>query len=145
MGELGKTFLWDPYFPVGMRDTLVHVLLLLSKHRLRAVPVVQLCNSHVVGFITQNAVIHLLLESSGLEWFDSIVDKVISKFRFHDEEHVLHVYGDQNIMEAFHLLWEKQMGAVAVTDRESKSLIGCLRNSDTYLLLEKEYLFQNRK
>lgn len=67
------------------------------------------------------------------------------QFRFHDEEHVLHVYGDQNIMEAFHLLWEKQMGAVAVTDRESKSLIGCLRNSDTYLLLEKEYLFQNRK
>ncbi|KAG6605070.1 SNF1-related protein kinase regulatory subunit gamma-1, partial [Cucurbita argyrosperma subsp. sororia] len=145
VGELGKTFLWDPYFPVGMRDTLFHVLLLLSKHRLQAVPVVQLCNSHVVGFITQNAVIHMLLESSGLEWFDSIVDKVISKFRFHNEEHVLHVYGDQNIMEAFQLLWEKQMGAVAVTDRESKSLIGCLRNSDTYLLLEKEDLFQNRK
>lgn len=53
MGELGKTFLWDPYFPVGMRDTLFHVLLMLSKHRLQAVPVVELSNSHVIGFITQ--------------------------------------------------------------------------------------------
>lgn len=145
VGELGKTFLWDPYFPVGMRDTLFHVLLMLSKHRLQAVPVVELSNSHVIGFITQNAVIHLLLESSGLGWFDSIADKVISNFRFDNEDHVLHVYGDQNIIEAFHILWEKQIGAVAVTDRGSKRLIGCLRNSDTYLLLEKEDLFQNRK
>lgn len=53
MGELGKTFLWDPYFPVGMRDTLFHVLLMFSKHRLQAVPVVELSNSNVIGFITQ--------------------------------------------------------------------------------------------
>ncbi|KGN61852.2 hypothetical protein Csa_005954 [Cucumis sativus] len=145
VGELGKTFLWDPYFPVGMRDTLFHVLLMLSKHRLQAVPVVELSNSHVIGFITQSAVIHLLLESSGLEWFDGIADKVISDFRFDNEEHVLHVYGDQNIIEAFHILWNKQIGAVAVTDRGSKTLIGCLRKSDAYLLLEKEDLFQNRK
>ncbi|XP_050935007.1 SNF1-related protein kinase regulatory subunit gamma-1-like [Cucumis melo] len=145
VGELGKTFLWDPYFPVGMRDTLFHVLLMFSKHRLQAVPVVELSNSNVIGFITQTAVIHLLLESSGLEWFDGIADKVISDFRFDNEEHVLHVYGDQNIIEAFYILWNKQIGAVAVTDRGSKRLIGCLRNSDAYLLLEKEDLFQNRK
>lgn len=67
------------------------------------------------------------------------------QFRFSNEEHVLHVYGDENITEAFHILWENQVGAVAVTDRESKRLIGSLRNSDVCLLLEKEDLFQNRK
>ncbi|KAA0045565.1 SNF1-related protein kinase regulatory subunit gamma-1-like [Cucumis melo var. makuwa] len=138
VGELGKTFLWDPYFPVGMRDTLFHVLLMFSKHRLQAVPVVELSNSHVIGFITQRIVYQQL---------NNIVVSFLGycRFRFDNEEHVLHVYGDQNIIEAFYILWNKQIGAVAVTDRGSKRLIGCLRNSDAYLLLEKEDLFQNRK
>ncbi|KAI3978841.1 hypothetical protein MKX01_016016 [Papaver californicum] len=51
--ELAKSFLWDPFFPVYLEDTLFHVLLLLSKHRLHVVPVVEQSNSQVTGFITQ--------------------------------------------------------------------------------------------
>lgn len=53
VGELAKFFLWDPFFPIHMDDTLFHVLLLFSKHHLQAVPVTEKSNSVVSGFVSQ--------------------------------------------------------------------------------------------
>jgi CBS-domain-containing membrane protein len=52
---MARSFRWGPFLPVRPEDTLLHVLLLLSKHRLKAVPVVDVesSNSRVKGFITQ--------------------------------------------------------------------------------------------
>ena len=59
VGELAKFFLWDPFFPVHLENTLVHVLLLLSKHhRLQAVHVVEQSNFQGIGHVTQ--VCHVL-------------------------------------------------------------------------------------
>nr|XP_011459643.1 PREDICTED: uncharacterized protein LOC101297988 [Fragaria vesca subsp. vesca] len=54
IGELAKSFLWDSYFPVHIDETLFHVLLLLSKHRLHVVPVIERTNSQLTGFISQD-------------------------------------------------------------------------------------------
>ncbi|PSS19144.1 SNF1-related protein kinase regulatory subunit gamma-1 like [Actinidia chinensis var. chinensis] len=145
IGELAKSFLWDPFFPVHLDDTLFHVLLLLSKHRLQFVPVTEQSSSKVIGFVTSSAVIQLLLQSNGLEWFDSIADKALSEFRFENDEHAVFVYGDQSVTETMHVLWENQIGAVAVVQRETKRLIGCVRNSDLHLLLDNNDLFNNRR
>ncbi|XP_048336134.2 SNF1-related protein kinase regulatory subunit gamma-1 isoform X2 [Ziziphus jujuba] len=145
IGELAKSFLLDPFFPVNLDDTLFHVLLLLSKHRLQVVPVIEQPNSQVIGFITQNAVMQFLLQSSGLDWFDRIADKALTDFWFEHKEHAVHVYGDQSITEALHTLWKNRTGVIAVTDRESKRLIGSVRNSDVYLLLESENLLHDKK
>lgn len=53
VGELAKSFLWNPFFPVSLDDTLLHVLLLLSKHRVQVVPVVDQSHLQVIGFVTQ--------------------------------------------------------------------------------------------
>lgn len=53
IGELAKSFLWDSFFPVRLDDTLFHVLLLLSKHRLQVVPVIERPDSKDIGFVTQ--------------------------------------------------------------------------------------------
>lgn len=53
IGELAKSFVWDPFFPVSLEDTHFQVLLLLSKHRLQVVPVIALSESKIVGFVTQ--------------------------------------------------------------------------------------------
>ncbi|KAA8536091.1 hypothetical protein F0562_028569 [Nyssa sinensis] len=145
IGELAKSFLWDPFFPVHLNDTLFHVLLLLSKHRIQFVPVIEQFSSKVIAFVTQNAVIQLLLQSSGLEWFDSIADKPLSEFRFENDEHAVHLYGDQSIAEAMHILWENRIGAVAVVRRETERLIGCVTRSDLHLLLDNDDIFNNRK
>ncbi|KAF3435726.1 hypothetical protein FNV43_RR22818 [Rhamnella rubrinervis] len=126
-------------------DTLFHVLLLLSKHRLQVIPVIEQSNSQVMGFITENAVMQLLLQSSGLDWFDGISNKALTEFRFENKEHIVHVYGDQNIAEALHILWKSRIGVIAVRDRENDKLIGSVRSSDVFLLLESENLLHNRK
>ncbi|KAL3538985.1 hypothetical protein ACH5RR_002351 [Cinchona calisaya] len=81
VGELAKYFLWDPFFPIHVNDSLLHVLLLLSKHRLQVLPVMEQSESKVIGIVSQNAVIRALLQASGLEWFHSIADRSLSEFR----------------------------------------------------------------
>ncbi|KAB2042889.1 hypothetical protein ES319_D02G248700v1 [Gossypium barbadense] len=144
VGELAKSFLWNPFFPVRLEDTLFHVLLLISKHRIQVVPVVEQSNLKVTGFVTQNAVIQLLLQSDGLTWFDSIAEKPLSEFRFENES-VSFVYGDESIADALHVLFKSQTGAVAVINRQTRMLICSVRNGDVYLLMENDKIFRDRK
>ncbi|MBA0855172.1 hypothetical protein Goshw_010102 [Gossypium schwendimanii] len=144
IGELAKSFLWNPFFPVRLEDTLFHVLLLISKHRIQVVPVVEQSNLKVTGFVTQNAVIQLLLQSDGLTWFDSIAEKPLSEFRFENES-VSFVYGDESIADALHVLFKSQTGAVAVINRQTRMLIGSVRNGDVYLFMENDKIFRDRK
>uniref|UniRef100_A0A0E0JLI0 CBS domain-containing protein n=1 Tax=Oryza punctata TaxID=4537 RepID=A0A0E0JLI0_ORYPU len=142
---LAKSFLWEPFFPVRSHDTLFHAMLLFSKHRrINVVPVVELMNSSVVGFVTQNAVMELLLSSSGLEWLDKIADKQLSEFRFANANKPVSVYSDQTLADALHILSKEKIG-VAVVDRKTSCLIGSIQCSDLYLLLDDSSLFRNRK
>ncbi|KAH0449544.1 hypothetical protein IEQ34_020236 [Dendrobium chrysotoxum] len=146
VGELAKFFLWEPFFPASPGDSLLRVLLLFSKHRrLKVVPVVESSNSCVVSFITQNAVLQLLLQSSGLDWFDQIADMPISDFGFEKNRALVCIFGDQTVADALHILWENHSDAVPVIGRVTKTLIGFVRSSDIYLLLEDDELYENRK
>jgi CBS domain-containing protein len=49
------------------------------------------------------------------------------------------------LAEALHILRESRIGVVAVVNRENKKVIGCIRNSDVYLLLEKNEILGDRK
>lgn len=141
---LAKLSLWEPFFPVRTHDTLFHAMLLFSKHhRLNVAPVVELVNSNILGFVTQNAVMELLLQSSGLEWLDKIADKQLSEFRFaHTRKPVL-VYSHQTLADALHILSKEKMG-VAVIDRKTSRLIGSIQCSDLYLFLDDSSLFSKR-
>uniref|UniRef100_A0ACD5VLB6 Uncharacterized protein n=1 Tax=Avena sativa TaxID=4498 RepID=A0ACD5VLB6_AVESA len=142
---LAKLFLPEPFFPVRSHDTLFHAMLLFSKHqRLNVIPVVESVNSIVDGFVTQNAVIELLLQSSGLEWLDKIVDKQLSEFRFVNASKPVSVYSDHSTADAFRVLSKEKTG-VAVIDRKTRCLTGMIQCSDVYLLLDDNSLFSNRR
>ncbi|XP_051225094.1 SNF1-related protein kinase regulatory subunit gamma-1 [Lolium perenne] len=142
---LAKLFLLEPFFPVRSHDTLFHAMLLFSKHqRLNVIPVVESVNSSVDGFVTQNAVIELLLQSSGLEWLDKIADKQLSEFRFVNASKPVLVYSDQTAADAFRVLSKEKTG-VAVIDRNTQCLTGMIQCSDVYLLLDDNSLFSNRR
>lgn len=51
---------------------MLSVLLLLSKYRLRNVPVIESGNPMIKNFITQSAVVQGLEQCKGRDWFDSI-------------------------------------------------------------------------
>nr|XP_043626480.1 SNF1-related protein kinase regulatory subunit gamma-1-like [Erigeron canadensis] len=141
IGELAASFLWNPVFPVKPDQTIFHVLLLLSKHRLSVVPVTEHSSSKVVGYVTEDSINHILLQSSGLEWFDSIADKPLSDFRFEYNNQIVSVYNDQSIAEAVHMLWTNKVCAIAVEQRHTQKLIGCLRYSDVHRLLDDDSIF----
>ncbi|KAF6166687.1 hypothetical protein GIB67_005549 [Kingdonia uniflora] len=143
VGELAKSFLWDPFFPVHLNDTLFQVLLLLSKHQLQVVPVTE--GSNVIGFVTKIAIVELLLQSSGLDWFDRISDKALSEFRLENDGRLVYVYGDQTLAEALHCLRENKVDGVPVINRETKTLIGNVRVHDIHLLLDNEKFFRDRR
>uniref|UniRef100_A0A453F3N3 CBS domain-containing protein n=1 Tax=Aegilops tauschii subsp. strangulata TaxID=200361 RepID=A0A453F3N3_AEGTS len=93
---------------------------------------------------TKNAVMELLLQSSGLEWLDKIADKQLSVFRFANASKPVLVYSDEIVAYAFGVLSKEKTG-VAVIDRKTRRLIGMIQCSDVYLLLDDSSLFSNRK
>ncbi|KAH9320029.1 hypothetical protein KI387_021798, partial [Taxus chinensis] len=149
VGEIARSFRWGPFLPVRVDDSLLHVLLLLSKHRLKAVPVVNPPDMHVKGFITQNAAVQILLQCSGLDWFDMIAHKALFDFgRFHKEQafgQIIHLYGNQFIIDAVDCLWKHRISAVPVIDWKSRTILGHVRNTDMRLLLDDHNIFSKRR
>ncbi|KAK8529936.1 hypothetical protein V6N12_060706 [Hibiscus sabdariffa] len=67
-----------------------------------------------------------------------------SSHRFENES-VSCVCGDESIAEALRILFKSRIGAIAVVDRQTRRLIGCVRNSDVYHLMENDKIFHDRK
>jgi len=47
------------------------MLFLLSKYRMKSLPVVDLGEGKIENIITQSSVVHMLAECAGLPWFES--------------------------------------------------------------------------
>ncbi|EFJ15015.1 hypothetical protein SELMODRAFT_445715 [Selaginella moellendorffii] len=148
LGTLAQSFRWGPFLPVKHDDTLLHVLLLLSRHRLKAVPVIDSQDRLVRGFVTQNAAVQLLLQCSGLTWFDTIANKPLTELRAQlglGASEVVCVNHDDVILDAMTTMWKFRISSVPVVERESRRLIGNVRGTDVLLMIEKPELFHQRR
>lgn len=67
-----KSFRWAPFLPVSTESSMLSVMLLLSKYRLRNVPVIKAGEPDIKNYITQSAVVHGLEGCNGRDWFDHI-------------------------------------------------------------------------
>ncbi|TXG46625.1 hypothetical protein EZV62_027876 [Acer yangbiense] len=72
------SYRWAPFLPVATDSSMLTVLLVLSKYRLRNVPVIEPGNPDMKNFITQSAVIQGLEGCKGRDWFDCIAARPIS-------------------------------------------------------------------
>ena len=68
-------FRWGPFLPVQPDDSLLTLLLLLARYRLKNVPVVVSGQPEVVNIVTQASVVEVLRGCGGMEWFDRVADK----------------------------------------------------------------------
>lgn len=73
-----KYYRWAPFLPVATDSSMLSVLLLLSKYRLRNVPVIEQGQPLVKNYITQSAVVRGLEGCKGRDWFDCISTHSIS-------------------------------------------------------------------
>lgn len=76
--SLLKSYQWAPFIPVSTDSAMLTVLLLLSKYRLRNVPVIEAGKHELQNFITQSAVVQGLEGCKGRDWFDCIAARPLS-------------------------------------------------------------------
>ncbi|XP_027100468.2 SNF1-related protein kinase regulatory subunit gamma-1-like isoform X1 [Coffea arabica] len=140
-----KSYRWAPFIPVATDSSMLSVLLLLSKYRLRNVPVIETGNSSIRNFITQSAVIHGLERCNGRDWFDCISANPISKLGlpFMTPDEVVSVQSDELILEAFKKMKDNQIGGLPVVEGPKKQIVGSVSIRDIRFLLLKPELFSS--
>ncbi|XP_047959426.1 SNF1-related protein kinase regulatory subunit gamma-1-like [Salvia hispanica] len=140
-----KSYRWVPFVPVAPDSSMLSVMLLLSKYRLRNVPVIELGSPSISNFITQSAVVHGLQECRGRDWFDCIAAHPISDLGlpFMSPDQVVSVRDNELVLEAFKKMKENQIGGLPVVEGESTKIFGNISIRDIRFLLLKPELFTN--
>lgn len=140
-----KSYRWAPFVPVATDSSMLSVLLLLSKYRMRNVPVIERGNPFLKNFITQSAVIRGLEGCKGRDWFDCISAHPISELGlpYMSPDEVICVQNDELILEAFKKMKENNIGGLPVVEGPKRKIVGNVSIRDIRFLLLKPELFSN--
>lgn len=138
-----EMYRWAPFLPVAVDSSMLTVLLLLSKYRLRNVPVVDVRKLSINNFITQSAVVQGLKQCKGRDWFDCIAARPLSDlglpFMSYDE--VISIKSDELILEAFKRMKDNRIGGLPVLDDPGRKIVASLSIQDIRFLLLRPQLF----
>lgn len=77
--DIAGSFRWAPFLALQKSNSFLTMLLLLSKYRMKSVPVVDLGEGKIDNIITQSSVLHMIEECADLHWFESWGSKKISE------------------------------------------------------------------
>ncbi|KAF1002402.1 SNF1-related protein kinase regulatory subunit gamma-1-like [Apium graveolens] len=137
------SYRWAPFIPVAADSSMLGVLLLLSKYRLRNVPIIESGKPTIKNFITQSAVVKGLENCQGRDWFDSIAAQPITEagLPFMSTNEVISIKSSELVLEAFKLMRDNQIGGLPVTEGPEKNIIGSLSIKDIRFLLLNRELF----
>ncbi|XWS34053.1 hypothetical protein CRYUN_Cryun21dG0006200 [Craigia yunnanensis] len=140
-----KSYRWAPFIPVATNSSMLSVLLLLSKYRLRNVPVIEPGKPDIKNYITQSAVIGGLEGCRGRDWFDCISTRPISDLGlpFMSSDEVISIESDDLVLEAFRRMRDNQVGGLPVVEGPRKEIVGNVSIRDIRHLLLKPELFSN--
>ncbi|KAI5436544.1 SNF1- protein kinase regulatory subunit gamma-1-like [Lathyrus oleraceus] len=140
VGSILKSYRWAPFVPVAKNSVMLTVLLLLSKYRLRDVPVIEPGNPDIVNFITQSAVVQGLEGCRGgstalQPGLYLILDFLLCL--------LICVQSNEFILEAFKIMRDRQIGGLPVVEGPTKTIVGNLSIRDIRYLLLKPEIFSN--
>ncbi|KAL3631707.1 SNF1-related protein kinase regulatory subunit gamma-1 [Castilleja foliolosa] len=137
VGDISGTFRWAPFLALQKSNSFLTMLLLLSKYRMKSVPVVDLGEAKIDNVITQSAVIHMLEECAGLHWFESWGSKKLSELGLPlmKTSHIVKVYEDEPVLQAFKLMRQNGVGGVPVVASGGNKAIGNISIRDIQFLL----------
>ncbi|RZC87425.1 hypothetical protein C5167_035963 [Papaver somniferum] len=150
--QITKSFRWAPFLPVSTESSMLSVLLLLSKYRLRSVPVIEAGSPLIKNFITQSAVVQGLEHCVGRDWFDCIAARPLEDFGLpfmpqsevgYSTYQVISIKSDELILEAFKRMKDNHIGGLPVIEGPNKQIIGNVSIRDIRFLLLKPELFSN--
>ncbi|MCO5573404.1 hypothetical protein L7F22_027175 [Adiantum nelumboides] len=135
--DIAGSFRWAPFIPIQNSDSLLTLLLLLSKYRIKSLPVVESGEGRIENFITQSAVIHMLSECSGFPWFESLGTKSLAEIGLPrmKPQKLIKVEEDQPVLEAFQFMRKKGIGGMPVVAKGGSQILGNISMRDVQFLL----------
>ncbi|XP_050376424.1 SNF1-related protein kinase regulatory subunit gamma-1 [Argentina anserina] len=135
--DISGSFRWAPFLALQTENTFLTMLLLLSKYKMKSVPVVDLGEGKIDNIITQAAVIHMLAECAGLQWFESWGTKKLSEIGLPvmTADSIVKVYEDEPVLQAFKLMRKKKVGGVPVIESGGNKAVGNISLRDVQFLL----------
>ncbi|CAK9148688.1 unnamed protein product [Ilex paraguariensis] len=135
--DISGSFRWAPFLALQKSNSFLTMLLLLSKYRMKSVPVVDLGETTIDNIITQSAVIHMLEECVGLHWFESWGTKKLSDLGLPlmKPSRIVKVDEDEPVLQAFKLMRQKGVGGVPVVESGGSKAVGNISIRDIQFLL----------
>ncbi|KAL8457679.1 hypothetical protein ACS0TY_035520 [Phlomoides rotata] len=145
VGDISGSFRWAPFLALQTSNSFLTMLLLLSKYRMKSVPVVNLGEVKIDNIITQSAVIHMLEECAGLHWFESWGSKKLSELGLPlmKSSHIVKVYEDDPVLQAFKLMRQNGVGGVPVVASDGSKAVGNISIRDIQFLLMTPEIYKH--
>ncbi|TYG90857.1 hypothetical protein ES288_A12G216400v1 [Gossypium darwinii] len=143
--DISGSFRWAPFLALQKSNTFLTMLLLLSKYKMKSIPVLDLGDGKIDNIITQSAVIHMLAECTGLHWFESWGSKKLSEIGLPtmSPEHIITVYEDEPVLQAFKLMRKKRIGGIPVIECGGKKATGNISLRDVQFLLTAPDIYRD--
>ncbi|ONI07991.1 hypothetical protein PRUPE_5G152000 [Prunus persica] len=143
--DISGSFRWAPFLALQTSNSFLTMLLLLSKYKMKSVPVVDLGDGKIDNVITQSAVIHMLAECAGLQWFESWGTKKLSELGLPmmSADHIVKVYEDEPVLQAFKLMRKKRVGGVPVIEKGGSRAVGNISLRDVQFLLTAPEIYHD--
>ncbi|XP_072962924.1 SNF1-related protein kinase regulatory subunit gamma-1 [Typha angustifolia] len=144
--DISGSFRWAPFLALQNSDSFLTMLLLLSKYRMKSLPVVDLGGEgKIENIITQSAVVHMLAECVGLHWFENWGTKKLFELGLPIMKpyRLIKVNEDEPVLRAFQLMREKGIGGLPVVDGSGKKAIGNISIRDVQYLLTAPEIYKD--
>jgi len=147
VAEITKSYRWAPFLPIQNDDSMLTVLLLLTKFRLRSIPVIDLDEGVVENMISQSSVVKGLSQCQGRDWFDSLAGKSLHQLGLPvmEPEKIVSVDASKLVLEAFRLMKDNGIGGLPVVAGAENHLVGSINVRDVRFLLLQPHLFARRR
>ncbi|XP_043704202.1 SNF1-related protein kinase regulatory subunit gamma-1 isoform X2 [Telopea speciosissima] len=147
VGDISGSFRWAPFLALQTSDTFLTMLLLLSKYRMKSLPVVDPGEGKIENIITQSAVVHMLAECVGLHWFETWGTRKLSELGLPvmKSNQLLKVHGDESVLQAFKLMRVKRVGGIPVVEGNGRKVIGNISIRDVQFLLTAPELYKDHR
>ncbi|XP_043813479.1 SNF1-related protein kinase regulatory subunit gamma-1 isoform X2 [Manihot esculenta] len=143
--DISGSFRWAPFLALQRSNSFLTMLLLLSKYKMKSVPVVDLGDGKIDNIITQSAVIHMLAECAGLQWFESWGTKKLSEIGLPSMSavHICKVHEEEPVLQAFKLMRKKRIGAIPVVGSDGQKPVGNISLRDVQFLLTAPEIYHD--
>lgn len=145
VGDISGSFRWAPFLALQKANSFLTMLLLLSKYRMKSIPVVDLGDATIDNIVTQSAVIHMLQECAGLHWFESWGNKKLFELGLPmmKTSNMIKVHEDEPVLQAFKLMRQNGVGGVPVVGSDGSKAVGNISIRDIQYLLTAPGIYKN--